>query len=80
MKDSLIRLLGLTILEIKKSDYDDRVARVLNRLVYQHDKHFMINTDLENIIQQESRFWTGEDEEKYNSLKLLRMKSFENKT
>ena len=57
--------------------------KILNTLTFVHDLYMAINEPMINVepelkkaIQDESLFWSSEDEMRFNSLKLLRMKSF----
>jgi len=75
MKKPLIQLIDEATLEICQ---DPTLFKIYSALVYNLDYMLACNNveRAEKNIQKLSLNWTGKTEEKYNSLKLLRMKSF----
>ena len=75
MKKHLLQYISDAISEICQ---DSDMFKLYSALVYNQDYLAAFNNENRASlnIQELSLHWTGENEEKYNSLKLLRMKAF----
>jgi len=55
----------------------DKYRKLLNNLIYSHDYYMFKGEEwLKEHMQELALSWTGQDEENFNCLKLLRMKAF----
>lgn len=72
---TLLQLIEKTIAEIC---LEPKLCAIYSKLVYNSDYLEMIGNTrrIKQNLQELSKNWTGADEEKFPSLKLLRMKSF----
>lgn len=72
---TLLQLIEKTIAEIC---LDPNFSAIYSKLVYNSDYLEMIGNTrrTKQNLQQLSLNWTGDDEERFPSLKLLRMKAF----
>jgi len=77
---SLFTHVSETITILKQWQYDnnnDKYRKLLNDLTYIHDTYMYKGEEwMIEKMQDLTLWWTGQDEEDFNCLKLLRMKSF----